>query len=229
MADLSNRCQLLKVCLTERALESAGESLAVRLIHKIGKISESFLAGLQIDREPVSENPRCIMDRISLENFGKCLGEIVRISDYMIDGWKMNIKEGVENGQFLTKTNSRVLNDSSDDDAKILATIEYHVAYHISYGVPVLCFNIWKQDGTFLTVEDYWKYNENLKQSNLYDTLTQMDHPVLCKPFITLHPCRTEEIMQPFLENSKNPVISWLSVVGPFVHLNILEEYLKHC
>ncbi|XP_074026377.1 autophagy-related 10 isoform X2 [Leptinotarsa decemlineata] len=160
------------------------------------------------------------MECLSSARFVECVEEIVKVSDAILDGWKMNIYEGQDNSSYISKKESSILKDG---DKMMLVTIEYHVAYHISYGVPVLCFNVWKQ------VEDFWKSNDDLKDVNMYDTLTQMDHPVLHKPFITLHPCRTQEIITPLLEKSKNPVISWLSVTGPIVHMSSIEEYLKYC
>ncbi|KAJ8913604.1 hypothetical protein NQ315_013426 [Exocentrus adspersus] len=162
-----------------------------------------------------------------LEDFCASIENIVAISNSLMDGWTLHKKEGVENGKYITKKYSTSLTTSDAND--IVVTFEYHIAYHLSYGVPVLCFRVWKQDGSLLSIEEYWALNENLKGSSMYDTLTQLDHPVLCQPFLTLHPCRTQEIIQPFLQHSKNPVISWLSVVGPFVDLTLPDQYLKLC
>ncbi|XP_030751232.1 ubiquitin-like-conjugating enzyme ATG10 [Sitophilus oryzae] len=162
----------------------------------------------------------------SYDNFEKCITEIVNVSNKLLDGWKIESKQDCD-AKFMTKKHSTYLDGL--DGSKTLVTFEYHVAYSLSYGVPVLCFNIWRQDGTMLTIEEYWSLNQSLKDSNMHDTLTQMDHPVLCRPFLTLHPCKTSEFFQPFLENSKNPVVSWLSVVGSFVHLQLLEDYIKCC
>ncbi|KAJ8932776.1 hypothetical protein NQ314_014480 [Rhamnusium bicolor] len=166
---------------------------------------------------------------LTLENFTKCIEDIVKISDLLMDGWILKEKQGVENGKYIVKRCTTQLTKPDDKDIKVLVTFEYHIAYQLSYGVPVICFKVWKHDGLLFSLEEYWEFNQDLKEHNMYDTLTQLDHPVLCQPFLTLHPCRTQEIIQPFLENSKNPVISWLSVVGLFVHLNLLEEYLKNC
>ncbi|CAH1957910.1 unnamed protein product [Acanthoscelides obtectus] len=166
---------------------------------------------------------------LSIEDFNRCIEDIVNTSDNLIDGWRFEQNEELENGKYIIKKEQKVLSQDQEDDINHVLTFEYHIAFNISYGVPVLCFNVWKQDGTMLTVEEFWKLNERFKESNMYDTITQMDHPVLRRPFFTLHPCRTHEIMEPFLEESKNPVVSWLTVVGPFVHLDLNEEYVKMC
>jgi ubiquitin-like-conjugating enzyme ATG10 len=124
---------------------------------------------------------------------------------------------------------SQILEKSSGEGTKSIVVFEYHIAYNINYGVPVLCFVAWKQDGSSLQMEEYCEYNENFSNSDVLSTLTQLDHPVLCRPFLTLHPCRTREIMDVFLSKSKNPVISWLSVISPFINLKLEDEYIKAC
>lgn len=79
---------------------------------------------------------------------------------------------------------------------EIIVNFEYHIVYSLSYGVPIICFAIWKQglyifflviflkiqflwkitlsDGTSLSLEDYWQLNENFKDLNMYETLTQL-------------------------------------------------------
>ncbi|KAJ8940257.1 hypothetical protein NQ318_004967 [Aromia moschata] len=166
---------------------------------------------------------------LSVEDFVKHVKDVVTISDRLMDGWALKEKEGIENGTYITKRCTKNLTKPGNTNATTLVTFEYHIAYHLSYAVPIICLKIWKQDGSLISLEEYWEFNNDLKESNIYDTLTQLDHPVLCQPFLTLHPCKTQEIIQPFLEHSKNPIISWLSVVGPFVHLNLLDEYIHNC
>lgn len=54
--------------------------------------------------------------------------------------------------------------------------------------------------------------------------LTQMEHPIEFKPFLTLHPCRTAELLDA-LPNSKNKVLSFLSSIGPAVNLTFDVKY----
>ncbi|ENN71453.1 hypothetical protein YQE_11871, partial [Dendroctonus ponderosae] len=159
----------------------------------------------------------------SRNNFLKCVQDIVNISNSLLDGWQLNVKTDVENGTYITKKKPKFLCES-----KISAIFEYHIVYSISYSVPVLCFNAWKTDGSMLTMEEYWANNKHFKNLNMFDTLTQMDHPVLCKPFLTLHPCRTSEIIEPILETSRNAVVTWLSVVGRFIDFEIDPDYFRY-
>ncbi|XP_071062419.1 ubiquitin-like-conjugating enzyme ATG10 [Pseudochaenichthys georgianus] len=60
---------------------------------------------------------------------------------------------------------------------------------------------------------------------------TNKEHPLLGQPFFMLHPCRTEEFMRPVLQAAQdqhrpvNYVLSWLSVMGPVVGLDVPLKY----
>lgn len=110
---------------------------------------------------------------------------------------------------------------------------EYHVLYQPSYGVPLLCFNAYKPDGSMLTITEAWhifnrhylsENNSDNRIQHLGSVLTEMDHPILFKPFLTLHPCRTSEILAA-LPDSTNRVITFLSSVGPAVNLRLDLRY----
>lgn len=49
----------------------------------------------------------------------------------------------MDNGQYMTTRTSQVM--VKEPDEKVIVAFEYHVAYNINYGVPVLCFLAWKQ------------------------------------------------------------------------------------
>lgn len=68
---------------------------------------------------------------------------------------------------------------------------------------------------------------QNAIQKNMLNILTQMEHPVLFKPFLTLHPCRIAEVLQS-LPHSQNKVLSFLSIYGPTVYLTFDLEYANH-
>ncbi|XP_033019591.1 ubiquitin-like-conjugating enzyme ATG10 isoform X2 [Lacerta agilis] len=63
--------------------------------------------------------------------------------------------------------------------------------------------------------------------------LLNEEHPLLGQPFFVLHPCRTNEFMSAVLSSSykqsrnTNYIISWLSIVGPMVGLNLPLSYAK--
>lgn len=85
-----------------------------------------------------------------------------------------------------------------------------------------------------LTLDEAWKIFKDLNpmqsckiQQNMLQILTQMEHPILFKPFLTLHPCRIAEVLQS-LPYSQNKVLSFLSIYGPTVYLTFDLEYAKY-
>ncbi|XP_077580599.1 ubiquitin-like-conjugating enzyme ATG10 [Stigmatopora nigra] len=112
---------------------------------------------------------------------------------------------------------------------------EYHVVYSCSYANPVLYFRAFTLEGKSLSLEQVWTcvhphFRWRLRQSPL-TTITQQEHPLLGQPFFMLHPCRTDEFMKPVVNLGKeersdmNYILTWLSVVGPVVGLDISLKY----
>ncbi|CAH0555663.1 unnamed protein product [Brassicogethes aeneus] len=165
---------------------------------------------------------------LTIDEFNLSIENIIKISNDILDGWTLHVNKENDNGKYITKKSTISIEEPGKGNP-ITLTYEHHVVFSLSYSVPMICFNVWKADGSVLSMEEYLNINQNFDDSNMYNTITQLDHPVLCRPFLTLHPCKTQEIIEPFLSTSKNPVISWLTVVSSYVHLKILEEYIKHC
>lgn len=126
-----------------------------------------------------------------------------------------------------------VISSSLAANCSTILQYEYHVLYQQSYGVPLLCFNAYKPDGSMLTITEAWHifnrhYTNEIRNDkgiqHFGSILTEMDHPILFKPFLTLHPCRTTELLTA-LPNSTNKVISFLSSVGPAVGLRLDLRY----
>ncbi|KAL7848192.1 hypothetical protein AOLI_G00229100 [Acnodon oligacanthus] len=136
-----------------------------------------------------------------------------------------------------------LVEDQVDDDTENQAVCEnqavmcyeYHVLYSCSYQVPILYFRASTLDGRLLSLEEVWNnirpnYRKQLLQGP-WDTLTQQEHPFLGQPFFVLHPCRTEEFMRPVLQMAHaekrkvNYIVSWLSVIGPMVKLEVPLSY----
>ncbi|KAM6984883.1 ubiquitin-like-conjugating enzyme ATG10 [Aplochiton taeniatus] len=124
--------------------------------------------------------------------------------------------------------------DVSEGSSRACQT-EYHVLYSCSYNTPVLYFQTYTLDGRSLSLEDVWRsippnYRQRLQHSP-WDTITQQEHPLLGQPFYVLHPCRTEDFMRPVMQaalresRGVNYVVTWLSVVGPVVGLEVPLSY----
>nr|XP_022917894.1 ubiquitin-like-conjugating enzyme ATG10 [Onthophagus taurus] len=156
---------------------------------------------------------------ISWEDFKRNIEEFTTLSDEINDNWILHKSEELHQS-YLTK--KKVIEVES-----LVITIEYHIAYSISYSTPILCLNCWRQDGTLLSMEDCWKILNFDDSDDMYSTLTQLDHPVLLRPFLTLHPCKTAELLQRMFLSSKNLVVSWLSAIGPSVKLDVDLAYAR--
>ncbi|XP_064625045.1 ubiquitin-like-conjugating enzyme ATG10 [Lineus longissimus] len=106
---------------------------------------------------------------------------------------------------------------------------EYHIVYSASYGVPVLYFNACKQDGQLLSLEDIWRnvpqYHQDRLRHEKWTFITQQEHPLLGRPFFQVHPCHTSTLMKQVPEKPRNYVVSWLSVVGPVVGIDVPMSY----
>lgn len=88
-------------------------------------------------------------------------------------------------------------------------------------------------DGSILTLDEAWAaFNDPIygrngsKHMPMTTILTQMEHPILFRPFLTLHPCRIAELLQ-CLPNSANKVLTFLSTIGPAVHLKFDLKYAE--
>ncbi|XP_038573095.1 ubiquitin-like-conjugating enzyme ATG10 [Micropterus salmoides] len=112
---------------------------------------------------------------------------------------------------------------------------EYHILYSCSYSAPVLYFRASTLEGRSLSLEEVWSsvhpnFRLRLQKSPL-NTITLQEHPLLGQPFFMLHPCRTDEFMRPVVQAAQsqqrplNYVLSWLSVVGPVVGLDVPLKY----
>ncbi|KAK2895814.1 ubiquitin-like-conjugating enzyme ATG10 [Channa argus] len=112
---------------------------------------------------------------------------------------------------------------------------EYHILYSSSYSTPVLYFRASTLEGRSLSLEEVWSsVHPNFKTrllNNPLSTITQQEHPLLGQPFFMLHPCRTHEFMRPVLQSAQdqrgqvNYMLTWLSVVGPLVGLEVPLKY----
>ncbi|XP_065320970.1 ubiquitin-like-conjugating enzyme ATG10 isoform X2 [Gordionus sp. m RMFG-2023] len=117
-----------------------------------------------------------------------------------------------------TKYNQKLVNKNNQ-----ILKWEYNILYDIIYQVPILYFNCCYENGILLNV------HELLEQT----PTPHKDHPILQIPYFYIHPCHTENIINIFKyekarkndTKSKNMVISWLTLFGQFVNLEIPNVY----
>ena len=56
--------------------------------------------------------------------------------------------------------------------------------------------------------------------------ISQSEHPILFKPFLTFHPCKVPQVLSNF-PKSQNLVLTFLTLYGPFVRLKLMNDYEK--
>ncbi|CAL8343061.1 unnamed protein product [Merluccius merluccius] len=184
--------------------------------------------------------------------FSLCCKLFLKHSNSLGDGWSWEQLQHSEEG-YLKKTSvsardessvdtREVKNDDIEDEACVQSNVggtvlqyEYHVLFSCSFGMPVLYFRVFDLEGKSLCLEQVWdtvhpNYRMRLQQ-NPWNTITQQEHPMLGQPFFVLHPCKTEEFMWPVVQAAEaehrkvNYVVTWLSVVGPLVGLDLPLSY----
>ena len=113
---------------------------------------------------------------------------------------------------------------------------EYHVIYSPSYQVPVLFFTATFHSGRLVPLRDIWRFVSPVhvtRESGMeWESVTQQEHPILCRPFYHIHPCHTSTIMATALTSNKdkeklNYLLSWLTIFGPTIGLNVSIDYLQ--
>uniref|UniRef100_A0A182WFL4 Ubiquitin-like-conjugating enzyme ATG10 n=1 Tax=Anopheles minimus TaxID=112268 RepID=A0A182WFL4_9DIPT len=129
-------------------------------------------------------------------------------------------ESGMKNDFFAKETGGDPSCASVEDIASILS-FEYHVLYNESYEVPSLLFNIYEEGGRRFNIEEAWnilRISETVLSKEMYQAITMVHHPILFRPYLNLHPCKTSELMSS-LPNSINPILSFLTSYGPLVNL----------
>lgn len=157
---------------------------------------------------------------MSWDEFQECALNFLKISNELLDEWEyikkddnpgnsylkkkciVNLrKQGVaEDDQNTAEENLLNINDPSVklfENQDNIYSFEYHILYSLAYSVPMLYFNARKSNGTLIKLEDAWNIFDQRYKTNIdmLSTLTQMEHPILFQPFLTLHPCRTKEFL----------------------------------
>lgn len=125
---------------------------------------------------------------------------------------------------------------------------EYHVVYSPSYRVPVLYFNATFPSGKLIPLQEVWQLlspaHVRSGSGTEWGTVTQQEHPLLCCPFYHIHPCHTADVMGTALQNGTllsrlesqehgtetdtQYLLSWLSMYGPTLGLNVSLRYLSN-
>ena len=170
----------------------------------------------------------------------------------------MDFPNGGPPAEIKTPPDAEGLENIEDDDPAALQEsrsgpvavhFEYDVVHSPSYQVPVLYFTATYQSGKLVPLSDIWKFMSPAhvrKDSEMeWGTVTQQEHPILCRPFYHIHPCHTATVMGTTLQahgnetdehengmvtsglSDKKPyLLSWLAMYGPTVGLQMSLNYL---
>ncbi|KAL9239660.1 hypothetical protein vseg_013962 [Gypsophila vaccaria] len=110
---------------------------------------------------------------------------------------------------------------------------DFHIVYSNSYRMPVLYFRGYDSDGQPLMLNQIERDLPPSSAKELTESkwtfITQLEHPYLNRPWYTLHPCGTNELMKLLINTSPSTsedtperyLISWLSIVSQVVGLKI--------
>ncbi|XP_076290930.1 autophagy-related 10 isoform X2 [Lasioglossum baleicum] len=187
---------------------------------------------------------------LTWEEFIENADSLIEISNKIGDGWELRGNKDALGEAYLVRRKKHLFpeNDSmfkiddteddlnfeltlTDDPFEAPSTIEkpfvteHHVLWSMSYGVPVLYFHGWKSDFPGINPISVQEAQSLATDADLnYNELSQAIHPVLGTPFLHLHPCKSQELLQ-FTSKSKNKLVSWLSTIAPSAFLKLQPEY----
>jgi len=136
-----------------------------------------------------------------------------------------------------------------------IVTYEYDIIYNISHSVPTLYFQVRSRFGTVYDLDDILStaVHKNFASQimfNKWESLTQTEHPIRGVPCYMIHPCKTPLLLEKIgvaVKSAENveraPVenlvgtyvnksglkylVSWISMIGPVVGLNIDLKYSR--
>lgn len=163
-------------------------------------------------------------ENLTYDDFLVQINEILTISDRINDKWVLESPNSEDpGGKFLRYKQMKSINGR-------IFHFDYHVLYSLSYAVPMFYFNVQDTEtGASVTLEEFREFfiEKCPEIPDLNSVLTQMEHPLFYRPFLALHPCRTQELLGKF-PDSHNKVTTFISLYGPFIFLNLDLEYGKN-
>eukprot|EP01124_Arcella_intermedia_P008078 TRINITY_DN15038_c0_g1_i1.p1 TRINITY_DN15038_c0_g1~~TRINITY_DN15038_c0_g1_i1.p1 ORF type:complete len:156 (-),score=30.13 TRINITY_DN15038_c0_g1_i1:12-479(-) len=111
---------------------------------------------------------------------------------------------------------------------------EFHIAWSSTYAVPCLYFNGYGPTGKLLAFQEILdnlpeasKAIPELKERTF---ITQLEHPVLGRPFFGIHPCQTSKLLGHLLtedDPSTSYLLLWFSTVAPLVGLRFNSNWVR--
>uniref|UniRef100_A0A7C8YGN0 Ubiquitin-like-conjugating enzyme ATG10 n=1 Tax=Opuntia streptacantha TaxID=393608 RepID=A0A7C8YGN0_OPUST len=119
---------------------------------------------------------------------------------------------------------------------------DFHIVYSNSYKIPVLYFRGYNSDGRTLMLDqierDLPVNSAKLLTEAKWTFITQQEHPYLNRPWYSLHPCGTNDLMRLLISDpslsrdtvtAEGYLVSWFSVVSQVVGIRLpLQMAVSH-
>lgn len=119
-------------------------------------------------------------------------------------------------------------------DADEVHYYDFHIVYSNAYKIPVLYFRGYNSGGRNLMLDqiemDLPVNSAKLLTETKWTFITQQEHPYLNRPWYSLHPCGTNDLMSLLLSDISLPketvtaegyLVSWFSVVSQVVGIRL--------
>lgn len=154
---------------------------------------------------------------MSSQSFQKDATDFYERSRKLLDSWLLI---SCNSEVYLKKSWNRCLPAPTPGSNRLSSVIHYeiHIIYSHSFRCPVFLFNLSGEDGKLLHGDQLVNAITSNKGAINMKYVSQMEHPFLGLPFYYIHPCCTHNFMDSVLLGpTMTYLISWLSIVGPFI------------
>ncbi|XP_059051428.1 ubiquitin-like-conjugating enzyme ATG10 [Achroia grisella] len=159
---------------------------------------------------------------ITPEEFVYSAKQFCDISEKLCDGW-IFCKDEEKHKCYIKK--EAYISHEGENTSTLLKAV-FIIFYNLSYGVPSFSFNIWNSSGVLLTLEEIRTMSFIvIKKEDFYSVITQQEHPVLSRPYFIMHPCHTATLLSTLKSQSKNIIVTFLSLITPLLRLELPLEY----
>ncbi|OWA52243.1 hypothetical protein BV898_16701 [Hypsibius exemplaris] len=168
----------------------------------------------------------------TLEEYYAAVADFLELSERVGDGWSRFSSEDIRSPCFemirRRQTHSRRLTADAPPD---IIFFDYHVYFNEAFAVPQLLFSACRPDGSLVPLTTLHELipkhllPEASERELVWETLSQIEHPILHCPIYALHPCQTAAFIRKIRSFSKSWLLSWLSSVGPAVGLELSPQY----
>ncbi|KAG7306346.1 hypothetical protein JYU34_008970 [Plutella xylostella] len=159
---------------------------------------------------------------MNYEDYENAARKFIQISNAISDGWTLH--EGIDSHSLHLRKETFLRIKNEEQDSLIKA--EYVISYSTSYCVPIFAFNLWNSNGVLLTLEEIRNMAFiKISQGDFYSVITQQEHPLFFRPYYMIHPCHTEQLLSKFKAESKNLIVTFISLISPLIKFNLPLNY----